>query len=181
MKMSMKQSVKGSMMARMKENNRWYREPFVWLLIAFPFTAVIAGFVTLGLAVTSDDGLVEDDYYRRGKEINRVLARDQAAATRGLEGRAELDDARHQLLVRLTAREPAAIPDNVELKFLHATRAGIDRTLILPRQSDGTYQAPLPELAQGHWNVQLAAQDWRLVGSLRVPGERGLDLHPSLP
>lgn len=159
----------------------WHREPFVWLLIAFPLTAVIAGFVTLGLAISSDDGLVEDDYYRRGKEINRVLARDQAAAARGLEGRVELNDAQHQLLIRLTARAPATIPDNVELKFLHATRSGIDRILVLARQSDGSYRAPLPQLAQGHWNVQLAAQDWRLVGSLRIPKERGLDLRPAIP
>ena len=161
--------------------NPWYREPFVWLLIAFPLTAVIAGFITLGLAISSDDGVVEDDYYLRGKEINRVLARDQAAATRGLQGRVELDDASQQLLIQLTARAQATIPDNVELKFLHATRSGIDRILILARQSDGSYRAPLPELAQGHWNVQLAAQDWRLVGSLYNPGERGIDLRPSLP
>ncbi len=164
-----------------KPATRWYREPFVWLLIALPLTAVIASFVTLGLAITSDDGVVEDDYYRRGKEINLVLARDQAAATRGLQGRVELDDAKHQLLIRLTARAQATIPDNVELKFLHATRSGIDHIMILARQSDGSYHAPLPQLAQGHWNVQLAAQDWRLVGSLRIPKERGLDLRPSLP
>jgi hypothetical protein len=163
-----------------EQGKPWYREPFVWLLIAFPLTAVIAGFITLGLAISSDDGVVEDDYYLRGKEINRVLARDQAAATRGLQGRVELDDAQHQLLIRLTARAQATIPDNVELKFLHATRSGIDRILILARQPDGSYRAPLPELAPGHWNVQLAAQDWRLVGSLRIPNDRGLDLRPSL-
>lgn len=159
----------------------WYREPFVWLLIAFPLTAVIAGFITLGLAITSDDGMVEDDYYRRGKEINRVLERDRAAAARGLQGRIELDDAKHQLLIRLTARAQDTIPDNVEVKFLHATRSGIDRTLILPRLSDGLYQAPLPELAPGHWNVQLAAQDWRLVGSVYMPGDRSFDIRPAFP
>ena len=169
------------MMPNPESATRWYREPFVWLLITFPLTAVIAGFVTLGLAITSDDGLVEDDYYRQGKEINRVLARDHAAATHGLQGRVELDETQHQLLIRLTARESAAIADNVELKFLHATRAGVDKTLILARESDGAYRAPLPELAQGHWNVQLAAQDWRLVGSLHVPGEHGLDIRPALP
>lgn len=169
------------MMPNARSATRWYREPFVWLLIAFPLTAVVAGFITLGLAISSDDGVVEDDYYRQGKEINRVLARDQAAAAHGLQGRVEFDDAQHELLIRLTARAPATIPDNVELKFLHATRSGIDRMLVLARQSDGTYRAPLPELAQGHWNVQLAAQDWRLVGSLRRPGEHGLDIRPALP
>ena len=160
---------------------RWYREPMVWLLISFPLTAVIAGFITLGLAITSDDGMVEDDYYRQGKEINRVLARDQAAADKGLEGRVELNDTQQQIQIRLTARAQATIPDSVELKFLHATRAGIDQTLILARQPDGLYHAPLPDLAPGHWNAQLAAQDWRLVGSLYVPGDRHLILRPAIP
>ena len=164
-----------------ERGNHWYRVPFVWLVIALPLTAVIASFITLGLAISSDDGVVEDDYYSRGKEINRVLARDQAAAARGLQGRVELDDAQRQLLIRLGMREQGTTPDNVELKFLHATRSGIDRILILARQPDGSYRAPWPALAPGHWNVQLAAQDWRLVGSLRIPKERSLDLRPSLP
>jgi hypothetical protein len=159
----------------------WYREPLVWMVIAIPLTAVAMGALILVLAIRSDDGLVVDDYYRQGKQINRVLARDRAAAARGLQGRVEFDDARQQLLIRLTAAEPAAIPEQVELKFLHATRGGLDKALILPRQADGSYRAPLPELAQGHWNVQLAAQDWRLVGSLLVPGDRHLDIRPAIP
>ena len=160
---------------------RWYRVPFVWLLIAIPFTAVIVGFVGLTLAIRSDDGMVEDDYYRQGKEINRVLARDQAAAGKGLESQVELDDAQHELRIQLTAHATGTFPENIEIKFLHATRAGLDRSLVIPRRADGTYRAPQPELALGHWNVQLAAQDWRLVGSLFVPGDRHLILRPAIP
>ncbi len=160
-------------------DRRWYREPFVWLLIALPATAVVVGFTMLGLAIYSDDGLVEDDYYRKGKEINRVLARDQAAAKRGLESTVELDASRRALRVRLTAAAGAALPEQIELKFLHATRAGLDRSLVLPRGMDGAYRAPLPALAQGHWNIQLAAEDWRLTGSLRVPGVQVIVLRPT--
>ena len=157
----------------------WYREPMVWLLIALPTIAVIESFIFLGFAIVTDDGVVEDDYYRRGKEINRVLARDQAAAALGLEGAATLNPAQHMLELRLTARQAISWPEQVELKFLYATRAGLDRALILPRHADGTYRAPLPDLASGHWNVQLAAQGWRLTGSLHVPGDQQLTLHPS--
>ncbi len=160
---------------------RWYRVPFVWLLIAFPLTAVVAGFVTLGLAIQSDDGMVEDDYYRKGKEINKVLARDQAAARLGLESTLELNAARQQLALRLRARPEAKLPPAVELRFLHATRAGLDQSLIVPRNGDGSYRAPLPPLAPGHWNVQLAANDWRLTGSLHVPGAAKLVLRPAAP
>ncbi len=158
---------------------RWYRVPFVWLLIAFPLTAVVAGFVTLGLAIQSDDGVVEDDYYRKGKEINRVLARDVAAAKLGLESTLELNAAGRELALRLSAKPETKLPPAVEIRFLHATRAGLDRSLIVPRNGDGSYRASLPELASGHWNVQLAANDWRLTGSLHVPGAAKLVLRPA--
>ena len=71
-------------MTRNPRKGRWYREPWVWLLILFPSMAVIGGMITIYLAVTTSDGLVVDDYYKRGKAINRVLARDKAAARYGL-------------------------------------------------------------------------------------------------
>ncbi|MGH8508719.1 MAG: hypothetical protein ACREVH_08380 [Gammaproteobacteria bacterium] len=33
---------------------RWYREPYVWLLILIPAAAVLAGLITLALAIASD-------------------------------------------------------------------------------------------------------------------------------
>ena len=69
---------------------RWYREPWVWLLIFFPLAAVVGGMVTLYLAVTTSDGLVVDDYYKRGKAINRDLARDTVAAQHRLVASLEL-------------------------------------------------------------------------------------------
>jgi hypothetical protein len=173
MKKSMKQS--------MKKTNPWYREPIMWLVIAFPLTAVIVGFVSLALAIRSDDGMVEDDYYKQGMTINRVLARDKAAAAGDLTGTVELDTAHHELLVRLTARQAKALPDNIELKLMHATRAGFDHSLVLPRHADGTYRAPLPEFVPGHWAVQLTAQDWRLTGSLFMPGDNRLVMRPAIP
>ena len=159
----------------------WYRVPFVWLVVVLPLTAVVASFISLALAVRSDTGLVEDDYYKRGMEINRVLDRDRAAAAEGLESRLVLDDAHHELRLSLSAHTHESLPQNVELKLMHATRAGFDKTLILPRQADGSYRAPLPDFVPGHWDVQLSAQNWRLVGSLFMPGEQRLDLRPALP
>jgi hypothetical protein len=165
----------------MKKNNRWYREPIMWLVIAFPLTAVIVGFVSLALAIRSDDGMVEDDYYKQGMTINRMLDRDKAAAAGDLTGTVELDTAHHELRVGLTARQALALPDNIQIKLMHATRAGFDRSLVLPRHADGTYRAPLPEFVPGHWDVQLTAQDWRLTGSLFMPGDNRLVMRPAIP
>lgn len=158
----------------------WYREPFVWLLIAFPMTSVIGGFTTLYLAESSKDGMVVDDYYRKGKEINQLLARDQAAARHGLNARLKLSATDQQVVLRLAAREHQ-LPGLLTLRWLHATRAGFDRTQELARAADGSYRAGFPELVPGHWYVQLEAQDWRLQGSLRVPDETAIELAPVLP
>ncbi len=168
-------------MAAATPKSVWYREPLVWMLILIPLTAVAMGVLILVLAIRSDDGLVADDYYQQGKQINRVLARDRAAAARGLAGDVELDSARGELRVRLDAGAPRASPENVEFQLLHATRAGFDKRMVLARAADGAYRAPLPELAPGHWYLQLSAQDWRLVGSLTVPAVRRAALLPAPP
>ncbi|MCK7576723.1 MAG: hypothetical protein MZV65_13065 [Chromatiales bacterium] len=41
--------------------------------------------------------------------------------------------------------------------------------------------AVFPELVLGHWYVQLEAEDWRLQGLLRVPGETRVQLVPVVP
>jgi len=57
--------------------------------MAGPAIVVVAGFITLGLAIQSSDGLVADDYYKQGKAINMTLTRD--ARARELGYRAQLD------------------------------------------------------------------------------------------
>ena len=156
----------------------WYREPLVWLIITFPLSAVIAGFFTLYLAIVSKDGLVVDDYYQKGKEINLSLTRDRAAAEHGLRAGVTHDDAKQNVIVQLSAAKGQPLPDRLDLRWLHATRAGFDRTQMLIRSPDGLYRSAFPELAPGHWYVQIEAQDWRLQGSLRIPGEVRLELVP---
>jgi hypothetical protein len=56
----------------------WWKHGHVWLLIAGPAAVVLAGLVTAWIAVASPDPVVEEDYYRRGIEINRQLARERA-------------------------------------------------------------------------------------------------------
>lgn len=51
----------------------WWRHGHVWLVIAGPAIVVVAGFVTLALALRTPDPLVAEDYYRKGIEINKTL------------------------------------------------------------------------------------------------------------
>lgn len=160
----------------MTDSRPWYREPLVWLIIAFPLAAVIGGIATYIIADRTQDGLVVDDYYKQGKEINLALARDTAAARLELRGALVLDAAKQAVILRLQAKAPEMLPPVISLRWLHATRAGLDRSQTLQRQKDGHYSAEFPELGTGHWYIQLEAQDWRLQGSLRVPDETTVEL-----
>lgn len=51
----------------------WWKYGHVWLVIAGPAVVVIAGFVTLFIAVRTPDPIVAEDYYRQGIEINKTL------------------------------------------------------------------------------------------------------------
>lgn len=52
----------------------WYRSPLVWMVIGGPGIVVVASFITLWLAVSRPDPVVDADYYRKGVEINSTLA-----------------------------------------------------------------------------------------------------------
>lgn len=156
---------------------RWFREPWVWLLIALPMSAVIAGMFTLYLAIASSDGLVVDDYYQRGKEINLDLARDEAAARYQIEASLALDVSGDMVNLKLSAID-GTWPDNLRLSLLHPTRAGHDQVLTLMHGTAGNYRGRINELTQGHWYVQLEADDWRLSGTLHVPQAAPLVLAP---
>ena len=127
--------------------------------MAGPAAAVVAGAVTFWLAVASADGLVADDYYKRGLAINAVLKREQEAARRGIEARVERE--RGGIAVQLKGAAPQAL----FLRLAHATRAGNDLRLRLERGADGAYRAALPPLAAGRWRAVLddPRGEWRIV------------------
>lgn len=147
----------------------WYREPFVWLVIFFPAVAVVGGMITIRLAIVSNDGLVADDYYKQGLEINQVLERDKAANTHGLQATMQFDYDNQGLQLVLTAHAHYVLPEQVTLHFIHRTRPGLDKVLILKKGLNHTYRATLPDLVMGNWYIQLVADDWRLLKPVRLP------------
>jgi hypothetical protein len=161
------------------EQKPWYRVRMVWLIIAFPIVSVAMGMTILYFAITTYDGLVVDDYYQQGKNINLTLHRDKAALAHGLESTLDIDYPQHLLKVHLKASHLTPLPARIQVSFLHATRAGYDRVVILEQQRPGEYQTALPDLVQGHWNLQIEAGDWRLVGLLVTPHDTQLRILPA--
>ena len=163
----------------MAETRRWYAEPWVWLLIALPMSAVIGGMITIYLAVTTSDGLVVDDYYKRGKAINMDLARDAAAASYGLRARLDLDRVNRRILLSLDSHDNLS-PAQVRFSLLHPTLPGNDQVIMLLPAGECTYAGTLQEVLDSNWYVQLEADDWRLSGALQTPRDSVVVLTPAV-
>ena len=147
---------------------RWYREPWVWFMIVFPAAAVIGGMITIYLAVTTSTGLVVDDYYKRGKAINLDLARDEAAMQYGLTAALTLDMQENRVQLVLASNSDIQ-PAELRLSVLHPTQPGHDQLIRLTPIAAKTYRGGLQVLKDGHWYLQLEADDWRLSGSVTIP------------
>jgi hypothetical protein len=139
----------------------WHREPYVWLLILIPVSAVIMGAVMIAVAARSHDGLVVDDYYRHGLEINMLLERDRAAEYYGIKTGFSVDESGRSFTVRLGGNEMFRHPETLHARFIHRTRGGFDQEVFLARADDGAYHAAMPVLVRGKWDVLIEADDWR--------------------
>jgi len=156
---------------------RWFREPWPWLLFAGPAAVAVAGSVTIWLAITSSDGLVADDYYKRGLAINQMLGRNRVAARLGI--RATVSQNRQGgLEVTLAAGGP--VPPALQMQLIHPTRAGDDRTLVLTPVDRGVYRSGSVSIPVGRRYIILGdeAGSWRLSGEWTLPSAQPLELVP---
>lgn len=160
-------------------DRHWYQEPYVWMMILIPASAVVMGVIMITLAIVSNDGLVEDDYYKRGKEINRVLTRDITAVNMGLTATSNFDHDNGKVTVLFNKNANKIRSDILHLRLLHATRAGFDQDLTLQRLPDGRYYALFKMMAPGRWHLQLESKDWRLVGETTLPDGQSATLLPN--
>ncbi|MFZ2854276.1 MAG: FixH family protein [Rhodocyclaceae bacterium] len=162
---------------------RWYREPWPWILMAGPATVVVAGVITAYLAVISNDGLVEDDYYKQGLAVNQSMARDQKAGALGMQAEVVRGGDGTLLRIFLRASEGVALPASLHLKLTHPTRSGIDQKLVLLPDGAGFYAGKLDAPLSGRWHVALedGPREWRLLGDWRIEKQSTLKLGAALP
>ncbi len=55
------------------DDRPWWQYPMVWMVLGGPAVVVVASFVTLYLAVTRPDPVVDVQYYQHGLDINQTL------------------------------------------------------------------------------------------------------------
>ena len=155
----------------------WYNHPLVWMMIAIPFSAVIMGIVLIWLAVDTDDGLVADDYYKRGLAINEVISRDIKAAELGLSAVIELDNSTKAIKVQFDKGLLSEYPDTLSLNFRHATRANSDVSVTLNHGIGNQYIGVVHKIiSKGVWYFEIADKDWKLNARTHVEAKNIIHL-----
>jgi len=148
----------------------WYREPWPWIFMAGPFIVIVACIVTAWIAAESNDGLIVEDYYTRGIEINQTLAREHLAATLGVRMRVTFGDDGRQVRIDLT--ENGNTPESLVMHVVHPTRSGMDQDLTLRASSPGVYEAQLAQPVDGRRAliIEDGTGTWRLSGQSMTVG-----------
>jgi hypothetical protein len=154
----------------------WYRQAWPWLVMLPPAVAVVGGIATITLAITSNDGVVAADYYKRGLAINDQLARTQRAATLGIAGTLTVEGIAggDNVRVHLASREPMPADATLKLRLVHPGRSGADREATLARSAVaadgrsaefvGQWQPTADVHAAVGWGIVVEARDWRIDG-----------------
>lgn len=153
--------------AEIAVEQRWYRQWWLWFVVAIPLIGVVSGTSLVIIAGSGHDALVVDDYYKKGKAINLSFARQERALALGLRFELSLDG-RSLTLRQLAGPKLSA----ARLHLYHPTLAERDHHLQLTADAHGVLRAPLAELAAGHWRLSLEAMqhsDWLLQQQLQLP------------
>jgi hypothetical protein len=162
---------------------RWYRQRWPWLLIAGPATVVIASFVTFWLAASTDDGVIAEDYYKRGLLINREIERTARANAMRLGAVLRVAPDGAATLALTGIADADTTPAAVRVHVAHPTRAGLDRLITLTRGPAGNYVGTIAPRPAGRWIVSVESDAWKLptvsvtdgVGDVRFGASRTAD------
>lgn len=156
----------------------WYKEFWPWFLLTILGLAVVMGTTTLVLSITSFDGMVADNYYKKGLAINKVLEQDDAARELGMRASLRIDDVTGDVTVDLVGD---ARPERLLLELIFPTQDR-DQSVTLEHVHGGRYHGQLPERLEYRWYVQLHPEAtnpvWRLTGEISLPRRDALWLEP---
>jgi hypothetical protein len=156
----------------------WYRHFWPWFLISIPAAAVAGSILTGVLAGRHADSLVTDDWYREGKTINRVLARDRVARRLSISAELRIDERSGEVSLELEGDSVDAL-EALSLELSHPTLASRDRQVLLRRRGESpVFRGRLPSSLSGRWYATLTpgsgsgstvSEPWRLREEIRLP------------
>lgn len=150
----------------------WYKETWFWLILAPLIAAVLYTPVFIYFAITTNDGLVKDNYYKVARGINLNTGPEEQARALGINGELRIDDATGS--VQLTLNGNTTLPEFLDLTIVHPTSQNYDQNLKLRKLSGSNiFSGALQRHLNGKRYLLLAPEDksWQLQAVLNPPYE----------
>ena len=157
------------------DDKPWYRHPYLWLAMLLPASAVVAGLVTLYIAIVNADSPVVDEWYKEGRGINRSMEQEHLAARLGIG--LELSQVGAGIQARLVSETAIPLPENITVTLRPPTLADRDTTIELFQVDSNHYRADgvLPADGRRKATVTASGGHWRLYQTV-ITGDGTLQL-----
>ena len=163
-----------------KDTTPWFKQFWPWFLLTIPAVTIVYCGIMIYAAITSENSLVSDNYYKDGLAINQSLALDQKAKDLNLSATITFNQT-GRVALSLEGSLTTS-PSFLTLKLLHPTLDGQDINIRLLPEPGKTYSAQLEKPLTGRWYVAVISQDstWRLKGETALPSNTGTLLNPGV-
>ena len=110
----------------------WYRQPWLWFILAPIIAVVIYGTGFLYLSIVTHDGIVKDDYYKVARDHFVDKTKSAAAKSLALEAQLLLDNETGDLLLKYGSNEIQK-PEFLKLSIIHPTHQKYDQNILLKK------------------------------------------------
>ena len=153
------------------QSEAWYRNPWVWLIIAFPVASILGGIATIIITSQNQPDMVIDDYYKEGKAINRELSLYQKAKELNIKMEIKIQSGRIEL--KSNTEFPA-----LKVKMAHSTLEDKDFEFIATPNAVGTLSTVVDESTDGKWIIFVMPMDesWKIKANIIMPTESWMSL-----
>lgn len=163
-------------MIKATDSKPWYKQFWPWFVISLPATAVVAGLITVVIAVQNKPDIVRDDWYKDGVAIQVRKERTERAKALGIVFNYSLERETRKFHLTSTGLDSAATPILV-VSLQHPTLQKRDIEATAALMPDGRYSALLQAMPEGNYRAQISAPngDWQVNGDIQF----GSPEHPS--
>ncbi len=155
----------------------WYKQFWPWFLIIVPLSSMIFSLNYAKLAVTTDNDLVVDEYYKEGRVINNRLDKIEQAQTLNITTQLRIEEERVALTFLSGAPKQGQA---LKLNFYHVTIASRDFELLLSRDANGVYRGFHTAPISGKWKISLMPLDaqWKIQQTVTLSKASDITFNP---
>lgn len=173
------------MMKEEQDNRPWYRQFWLWVVLAPLIAVVCAMSVMVTMAFRNADDVVIDNYYKQGRMINQTMEQDRRALALNLSAHLRFDRTTGEVFMQIPGQEK--LPEQLLLLLGHPFDADLDQQLIMQKLSANNYRGELTSNPSYAWYLTLMPEldpanrkdaEWILSGEIDFETAEETDLRP---